>query len=271
MEDLTLKSDLFNNIKFNMQKLILDVPTTDAEWLAKIFAANEADVGKLLGEFKELLHSQAIKIREEVEIPSINRPVRIAFVGDSITSDRASYLNIIRELYKDDPNITLIDAAVSGDKTDDAVMKFYFRTLDQKPDIVHILLGTNDLRHNQDSFGRSCLSLEEIRRNYEYMLHTLQVRRIPAVISQISPTITEHCRLRFPDDNWAYVQDEIDRVNAIIAEEADKYDAILNPVSVEYKKYKPEELLLQDGLHLNETGQYILTKSVLQSLAKVLK
>ena len=129
MEDLTLRSDLFNNIKFNMQKLILDVPEDDAVWLGYIFGENKEAVKQVIDDCKNVVKSQAEKLQKEIEIPHIENEKTIAFIGDSITSDRCSYLNILRELYKECEDVSFVDAAISGDKSDDAVMKFYIRCM----------------------------------------------------------------------------------------------------------------------------------------------
>ena len=266
MEDLTLKSELFNNIKFNMQKLILDVPGEDYHWLSGIFSEPEQEIEKLICQLKATVTAQAQKVKEQAAVPQPVKKCRIAFVGDSITSDRTSYLNILKELYKDEDKLTFIDAAVSGDKSDDAVMKFYVRTLNYEPDVVHILIGTNDLRHNSDCRGGSCISLNEYKKNLEYMLGILQEKSIPAVISQISPVINERLQKRFPEDHWSYDYKEISQLNQVIQELAEQYGAKLNPMEKIYAEYEPGELLFQDGLHLNEKGQYLLTVQVLKCL-----
>ena len=270
MLDLTLSSELYNNIKFNMHKLILEVEEGDAARLAAIFGAPEAEVQKVIDEMRRTVLEQVQKLKGEMEIPKPVGSKTIAFVGDSITSDRASYLNILRELYRNDSALVFVDAAVSGDKSDDAVMKFYFRTLNHRPDMVHILIGTNDLRHNNDTFGCSAVSLGDYRRNLTYMLQTLQEKQIPTVVSQIAPVLNERLCKRFPEDNWKYDYEEVEKANEIIRELAKLYGAKLNAMEEIYAAYRPEDLLLQDGLHLNELGQYLLTRQVLQSLAEYL-
>lgn len=268
MEDLTLKSDLFNNIKFNMQKLILDVPEADAEWLGNIFKAPKEEVEELITGLQQEVKEQAERLADEMNIPSVSKECTVAFVGDSITSDRSSYFNIFRYLYREKKRIHLVDAAVSGDKSDDAVMKFYERTLSVQPDVVHILLGTNDLRHNHDLHGHSCISLEEYGRNLEYMIKTLRDKDVPVIVSEISPVINERLKKRFPNDNWSYDIQEIEQLNRSIRKIAEKYGAELNSMGEIYRKYTPEELLLEDGLHLNGKGQLLLAKEVLKKLAK---
>ena len=48
MIDLTLTSELYNNVKFNMHKLILDVEENDAARLAAVFGASEEEVQEVM-------------------------------------------------------------------------------------------------------------------------------------------------------------------------------------------------------------------------------
>lgn len=270
MKDLALTSDLFNNIKFNMQKLILDVPENDARWLSRIFNEKEDDVQNLIIEFEKHLYNESKFAKENFDIPKCSKERTVAFIGDSITSDRASYMNIMKKIYGQAAKIKLIDASVSGDKTDDAVMKLYFRVLNYKPDIVHILLGTNDLRRNKDIFSKSCINLKEVENNIRYLIRTLKENRIEVVISTISPVDNEMLCKRFPDDNWYYVQKDIDDLNEMICAVVKETDAKLNDMRNVYDKYDKTKILLSDGLHLNQMGQRLLLKNVLLALREYL-
>lgn len=268
--DLTLQSELYNNIKFNMQKLILDVPKRDALWLSRIFAAEEEEVRKLLDGFENAVWEQVKQIRKSMDIPQVHGAKTIVFIGDSITSDRESYFNIIRKLYEDEKELRWIDAAVSGDKSDDAKMKFYERAMNFQPDIAHVLIGTNDMRESDDEDGESCISLGDYRKNLEYMVKRLKAGGVRVILSTISPVLNEGIRKRFPNDNWIYKEANIHAVNDIIEEVAAKFGAKLNDMRPVYDKYRVEEILFQDGLHLNALGQRLLTGQVLASLEEYL-
>lgn len=253
-----------------MQKLILDVPERDTVWLSRIFAVSEEEVEKLIDDFEGTVLRQVGKIRESGNVPQVHGAKTIAFIGDSITSDRESYFNIIRKSYEDEKGLKWIDAAISGDKSDDAKMKFYERTMNHHPDVAHVLIGTNDMRESDDEDGESCLSLEDYRKNLEYMVKRLKAEGVQVILSTISPVLNEGIRKRFPDDNWIYKEGNIHAVNSIIEETAEKFGVKLNDMRPVYGAYKAEEILLQDGLHLNELGQNLLAKNVLAALEEYL-
>lgn len=270
MEDLTLQSELYNNLKFNMQKLILDVPENDVRRLAEIFGASDEEVKPLLEGFWSTLKEQSERLRAKRELPPVHEERVLAFIGDSITSDRESYLNILHTLYREEKNLVFVDAAVSGDKSDDARMKLHFRVMNHHPHIVHILIGTNDLRMNRGPGAGPCVSLEEYERNLDYLLSFLQESGVKVLISTLSPVVNSGIQLRFPEDHWYYEASHIKKANEIIRRLAQKYSADLNDMESVYGAYEAEEILLADGLHLNAKGQALLLEGILNILEKYL-
>lgn len=269
--DCTLQDDLFNNIKFNMHKKVIEEPVDNSTKLAEIFGVDEKEVSNYLNEFDNTLSKQSEKLKQEnIEI-HVESPVKIAFIGDSITSDRESYMNILKRALLAEKDIHIIDAAISGDKSDDAKMAFYTRVMKYNPDIVHILLGTNDMRKNNDPFGEPCVSLHDYRKNMEYMVRTLTAQGKKVILSTISPIDNEGLGKRFPEDNWIYDNGDLEEVNKIICETAEKYKALLNDMSSVYAQYQTGEILLQDGLHLNAAGQLMLAKNVMECIKKVIE
>lgn len=149
-------------------------------------------------------------------------------------------------------------------------MKFYERVMNFHPDIAHILIGTNDMRENRDEDGESCIGLDEYRRNLVYMVKRLQKNKVHIILSTISPVLVDGIGKRFPDDHWNYQKANIDAVNSIIEEVAETFGAQFNDMRKVYGSYRAEEILLNDGLHLNALGQKLLAENVLTALGKYL-
>lgn len=268
MEDLTLKSELYNNIKFHMQKLILDIPENDSQRLGGIFNAEPAEIDLLLNSFEKALDEQAALFLQNTQRISVPKKTVIAFIGDSITSERESFQNILKKVYKDEKNLIFVDAAVSGDKSSDAKGKLPFRVLNHKPDIAHIMLGTNDLRINEGTYGCSCTSPAEYERNLDYIIRTLKETDTRIIISTVPPVINEKMRKRFPDDRWYYKDGDINAFNNIIANIAGRHGIKLNDMRNLYSQYPADELMLQDGLHLNAKGQQFMAQRVHDLIAE---
>ncbi|MCE5188752.1 MAG: SGNH/GDSL hydrolase family protein [Eubacteriales bacterium] len=265
-----MSSEIYNNVKFNMYKLILDLPEQDSDRIAMVFHADRNEVQSLMESFRQTVRTEAERMRAETSIPASTAKRSIVFIGDSITSDRESYMNTIRELYRDQPNVQIVDASISGDKSDDAVMRFYERTLHYEPDVVCILIGTNDLRRNDDVYAAPCVSMQDIEKNLRYMIRLLKSRGVQIILTTISPVINEQLKTRFPDSNWCYEPSEIDALNNMIHDLSVEYQIQLNDMRTTYAAYSPKEILLNDGLHLNALGQRLLLRSTLQCLSKIL-
>lgn len=269
--DRTLTDNLFNNIKFNMHKKMIEEPIDNPKKLAQLFGVEEGEVENYLNVFANMLTEQSNKLKQANSNLCPSDVVKIAFIGDSITSDRESYMNIIKKAFDLEENIHFIDAAISGDKSDDAKMAFYTRVMKYNPDVVHILLGTNDMRKNHDQYGETCLSLCDYKKNIEYLVKTLKERGKKIVLSTISPINNEGLQKRFPEENWIYDNGDLEAVNEIVCEIAEEYGIMLNDMRPVYSRYLPTEILLQDGLHLNSTGQFLLAESVMKCIEKVLE
>ncbi len=254
-----------------MHKKMIEEPIENPKKLAEMFGEDEKEVLNYLNEFNDTLNEQSEKLRQKDVKFYTADPVKIAFVGDSITSDRESYMNIIKRTLLTEKCIHIIDAAISGDKSDDAKMAFYSRVMKYNPDIIHILLGTNDMRKNNDQFGEPCISLHDYKKNMEYMVRTLKVQGKKVILSTISPVDNEGLGKRFPEENWIYDNRDIEAVNEIICETAEKYKALLNDMRSVYLQYPPAKILLQDGLHLNAVGQFLLAENVMRCIKEVVE
>ena len=78
------------------------------------------------------------------------KQAKIIFLGDSITSDRQSYLNILKQALSGTPDLKLIDLAISAQKSVDLFTGVYPDIIAQRADIAHIMIGTNDVRRIDD-------------------------------------------------------------------------------------------------------------------------
>ena len=80
-----------------------------------------------------------------------DHPVRIAFLGDSITEknfhthDKANYVDYAECYFTArNPRALIINAGKSGDTTPKAIMRMKQAVLDHKPDLTFVMLGIND-------------------------------------------------------------------------------------------------------------------------------
>ncbi len=106
-------------LKFNFPKMLrLDIPDDDHARISQALNIELVAVMEILGQFDQNVKAIASKIKEKTSLDRLpQRPEKVAFAGDSITSDRESYFQIIKEILSGSRNIAWIDDARSGNTT----------------------------------------------------------------------------------------------------------------------------------------------------------
>ena len=111
--------------------------------------------------------------------PFLERGEKLICFGDSLTAPENSYVKFLRDAL---PDNTVINAGRPGDKTPWALTRFDADVLQQKPDAVSIMLGTND-----SIVGRGCwadeptVSAEAYRCNLVWMAHLCHLKGIKKI------------------------------------------------------------------------------------------
>ena len=108
--------------------------------------------------------------------PFLEKGEKLICLGDSITAGENSYVKLLQEAL---PDNVVINAGRSGDKTPWALTRFEKDVLEQKPDALAIMLGTNDA-----AVGRGCwadeptVTAEAYRCNLVWMAHLCHLKGI---------------------------------------------------------------------------------------------
>lgn len=139
-------------------------------------------------------------------------------------------------------DVRVHNAGVSGDTTAAGLrrMDFVLDSLTQKPDLVLLGLGGNDLLRGLDP--------KQTRANMKAMLDKLKERDIPVMITgmQAPPNLGSQYLAAF---------------NAIYPDLAKEYDADLYPFFLEGLPGR-NELILPDGVHPNAAGIDLIVKNI---------
>jgi len=113
--------------------------------------------------------------------PNLARVKRIVTLGDSITQGGGrpggyvwlmdQYLQVLYPSRK----IEIVNAGISGHKSNDMLARFQRDVLDKKPDVVTISVGINDVWHgftkeHPAGYGPRRVPLEEYRKNVQAMV-----------------------------------------------------------------------------------------------------
>ena len=110
---------------------------------------------------------------------------RVVTMGDSITQggeDPGGYVWLVRHYLKalyPSQRIEVLNAGISGHKSNDMLKRFQKDVIDKKPDLVTISVGVNDVWHGfYDNHplgdGPRGVPLEDYRKNVEAMISLAQ-------------------------------------------------------------------------------------------------
>lgn len=251
--------------KFNLHKWLgLPIDDDDLKSIARIYGVSRARLARIERAFRrnvdQLAASLPIRERKPLE-----PPLTILALGDSITSDREGWVRILGRCWAGDSSRRLLDCAVSGNTSSDLLDRFYSTVLNQEFDWVVLFIGTNDCRQLDDPARITQISAEEYRRNLEYLTDRLLERGKKLVLVTLPPVDNERLRAFFPQSNECYESARLEEANRFLRELAARKGSKLADLAAAIQA-QSLDVLEQDGLHLNGTGQTLLCRLLLDLL-----
>ena len=194
-------------------------------------------------------------------------------LGDSITEDPEGYVSIMEKALAIVPDVTVVNAGVSGNKARDMVGRFDRDVLSHNPDVVSISVGVNDVWHGFFDFDKNIPrrsfdsrfgeELSEYRRDLEWMAASLAEKGIVTVL--ISPTmIGEDPEIR---EN-KFLVEYIETMKAV----AKKHKAIYCPMNesiwhslLKARTTSAGETYTTDGVHMRPIGAELMASTLFKS------
>ena len=227
------------------------------------------DVAKRLTEVEKKLNDWAELNRYKNANAQLSPPkegeIRVVFIGDSIT-----------DLWDDEgfggffPGKPYIDRGIGGQTTPQMLLRFYADVINNKPSVVVILAGTNDISGNTGP-----MTLKQTADNISAMAELARVHGIKVVLSSILPVSDSVSK-----ENGDHFLQTRSRPPAKIAEMnvwLKKYAAREGFTYLDYysamvdNKGFVKEGLTFDGLHPNAKGYAIMTPLAERAISKALK
>jgi lysophospholipase L1-like esterase len=199
---------------------------------------------------------------------------RIVCLGDSITEQGDApngYVDIIRNALLE-RDIEVISAGIGGHRSSDMRARFTRDVLRHRPDLVAISCGINDVWHGFDAFhpdggGPRAISLPAFRQNVQAMVEAAQGERVMAVV--LSTTVLHE---EANSKGNLLLRD----YNAVLEHIAGVTDSRFIPLQQPFldviAAHRHETggnrlVLTTDGVHLNERGNALMAKLVLEGLS----
>lgn len=259
------------NFKFNLHKSCIPIGLKDDDYqsLSAAYGVSMEDMMAEVEANQAFLRAEAeLLLQKYPDFPREMANKKIAFLGDSITSDRRSYFNIIRTALQDS-DAHLLDDAISAYKVVDIITNFVPGVTDFAPDIVHIMIGSNDLKRTSDVRKLPVLSVEEYAKDLDYLVDSMLDRGAKLILTTIPPFDDKKTHAKFFEVNACFLDEDRMAFNAVVREQAKKAGCLLNEMDPLYAQYSIADLTLEDGLHLNEIGQRMLTHCVVEKLLQL--
>jgi len=266
------------NLKFNLNKAYTDIGLSDddAELNARIYGLSPERYAAVIAGFEQSVKTNAEKTLASYETqfgvfrPDTKTSYRIAYLGDSITSDRESHQHIVREILKGCPNITFRDFSISGFKASDIFTAFYPGISGFAPDIAIILIGTNDMRITDDEYGYHHSGIDEYSRNIDYIIAKLRVAGTRVIVCTLPPF--DMSKMRAALDGWhiLFTEESRSRFDDAIVSAAEAHGTILIDMREIYAEFDATDLTIEDGMHLNSKGQTMLAEQIFSKLATII-
>lgn len=263
------------NLKFNLHKAYTDIGIKDDDTarLGYIYDIPQNEIDGVLEGFAAENRKNAAAVLAEVPEIKIDaaKKVKIAYIGDSITSDRISHQRIMQTILAPYPNIEVCDFSISGWKVSDVYTAYYPGIANCAPDIAVMMIGTNDMRITNDEFRYNHTSLGEFERDLAYVVKKLTVAGCRVILCTLPPFCMEKMTGALPDWKILYTEEDRKSYDEVIADTAEKYDCLLVDMREKYASFDPADITIDDGLHLNGAGQTMLAGEVFRKLLPLLE
>jgi len=174
-------------------------------------------------------------------------PGRVVFMGDSITD----HWDIAASF----PGKPYVNRGISGQTTEQMLLRFQQDVINLHPAAVVILAGTNDIAGNTGP-----ITLHDIENNFSAMGAIAKANNIPVIVSSILPVhnYTERSKVFFS----SRPMDEIRELNTWLKDYAAHnhymYVDYFTPMLDEHGLLKRD--LAEDGFHPNAVGYAMMVK-----------
>lgn len=202
---------------------------------------------------------------------------KVVCLGDSITQfgeAPGGYVWLVRHYLADlypAQSIEVVNAGVSGNTSQDMISRFQKDVLDQKPDLVTISVGVNDVWHGfygnyPNGDGPGGVRLDQFRNNVDSMVTQAEAAGAKVVILSTTviyedPNSPENRKVHAYNDA---LHDIAKRRHALFIDYQKPFWNILNAY---HKDAGGRDIFLTvDGVHMNAQGNKVMAHTLLTGL-----
>jgi lysophospholipase L1-like esterase len=257
----------------HLEKVITDLPGVNDAAMAALFGVNAQLYRDIRDGFAQRARAAAQELladpafAQRVDQLPFQAGETVVGLGDSITDDDQSWLEILRhllDLRRAEDAIRVLNMGVSGDTTSQMITRFLDVVLDD-PDWVICMPGTNDARLHGECPTKVLVSVEETAKNLA-MLRNFGATQTSARWVWMTPATVDEDMI---ETHWFLSPFELRWRNADLVAIAKvvrrQPDPVVDLQSVFGLPPDPT-LLLPDGLHPSLAGQKAIVRALVETL-----
>lgn len=242
---------------------------------ALFMGLNEKLYLEYIHEFDENAKKAALELLKEETIKSqlAELPFRkgdtVLVLGDSITDDRQGWFEIfghVMDITASSQNISLINAAISGNTSFHALDRLDTDVLAREPEWVIIALGSNDCIRKNYAANRPLVSLTEFWENINTIEQALREITDNPVIWMTPPPVIEELMDDNPSFNGFIEEKDLKRYREVIS---GKSGYIIDPAGGRMGRPPKAWNYLSDGFHPSLAGHLNTVRSLLKGLTTI--
>lgn len=202
---------------------------------------------------------------------SLKKSTRVVFFGDSITEagvKPGGYIAQMRDslvAHKMDAEYELIGAGISGNKIYDLYLRLETDVLAQKPKVVVVYIGVNDVWHKQ-TLGTGT-DADKFKKFYEALIAKLQEKKIRVILC------TPVC-IGEKKGGVNPLDQDLNTYSQMIRDLAKEKNCELTDLRKAFIDYNAENndndryssVLTTDGVHLNTKGNKMVAEMLLRQI-----
>lgn len=249
-------------------------PGLDETAIAPLFSVDIATYRSIRATFTERASNAAAELLTDpafaarVERLPFRPDTTVIGLGDSITDDHQSWLEILRHLLnlrRPQHGINVVNAGISGDTTAQIISRF-LDIMHQQPDWVICMAGTNDARTHGQSPTKTLVSLEETAKNLE-ALRTFAATQTTARWVWMTPAPVIEAQIA---TDWFLAPFQVRWSNRDLVAIAEVMHQLPDPVidlQTVFGNPANPDLLLPDGLHPSLAGQKAIVTALIEHLS----
>jgi lysophospholipase L1-like esterase len=260
------------------EKLLAGIPGVSDATVAALWDLDAATYRSIRDTFSERARRTAIELlADDAFAACVDRlpfapGATVVGLGDSITDDDQSWLEILRHLLalrRPQDQIRILNEGVSGDTTMQMIARFLDVVFEQ-PDWILCLAGTNDARLHGQYPTKTLVSISETAANLDMLRH-FGATQCPAEWLWITPATVieeqiEHDWFLSPFELRWRNRDLIAVAQAVTDAAEQGQDSLVDLQDVFGLPPNPA-LLLPDGLHPSLAGQTAIARAVVKRLS----